>query len=162
MATHSSVLAWRIPGTEEPGGQLSMGSNRVRHDWSDLAGAAAEKAITFRYDCFLYAWIDCVNPGCSIKLDFLIYPIYFPLQIWEFVKKPMQYNLNPLQLEINKAKVKKKKWEGKVIILVYIGWRKLVSLHMWQYFSRHTSKIVVLALMGLKFWWKEADHKLNK
>ena len=37
MATHSSVLAWRIPGTGEPGGLLSMGSHRVRHDWSDLA-----------------------------------------------------------------------------------------------------------------------------
>ena len=32
MATHSSVLAWRIPGTEEPGGLLSMGSRRVGHD----------------------------------------------------------------------------------------------------------------------------------
>ena len=41
MATHSSVLAWRIPGTAEPGGLLSMGSHRVRHDWSDLAAAAA-------------------------------------------------------------------------------------------------------------------------
>ena len=36
MATHSSVLAWRIPGTGEPGGLLSMGSHRVGHDWSDL------------------------------------------------------------------------------------------------------------------------------
>ena len=33
MATHSSVLAWRIPWTEEPGGLQSMGSQRVRHDW---------------------------------------------------------------------------------------------------------------------------------
>ena len=32
MATHSSVLAWRIPGTEEPGGLPSMGSHRVGHD----------------------------------------------------------------------------------------------------------------------------------
>ena len=32
MATHSSVLAWRIPGTAEPGGLQSMGSHRVRHD----------------------------------------------------------------------------------------------------------------------------------
>ena len=40
-ATHSSVLAWRIPGTEEPGGLPSMGSHRVGHDWSKLAGAAA-------------------------------------------------------------------------------------------------------------------------
>ena len=40
MATHSSVLAWRIPGTEEPGGLPSMGSHSVGHDWSDLAAAA--------------------------------------------------------------------------------------------------------------------------
>ena len=41
MATHSSVLAWRIPGTVEPGGLLSMGSHRVGRDWGDLAVAAA-------------------------------------------------------------------------------------------------------------------------
>ena len=41
MATHSSVLAWRIPGTREPGGLPSVGSHRVGHDWSDLAVAAA-------------------------------------------------------------------------------------------------------------------------
>ena len=41
MATHSSVLAWRIPGTGEPGGLPSMGSHRVRHNRSDLAAAAA-------------------------------------------------------------------------------------------------------------------------
>ena len=40
MATHSSVLARRIPGTGEPGGLPSMGSHRVGHDWSDLAAAA--------------------------------------------------------------------------------------------------------------------------
>ena len=40
MATHSSVLAWRIPGTGEPGGLPSMGSHRVGHDLSDLAAAA--------------------------------------------------------------------------------------------------------------------------
>ena len=41
IATHFSVLAWRIPGTGEPGGLLSMGSHRVGHNWSDLAAAAA-------------------------------------------------------------------------------------------------------------------------
>ena len=44
MAMHSSVLAWRIPGMAEPGGLPSMGSHRVRHDWSDLAAAAAAAA----------------------------------------------------------------------------------------------------------------------
>ena len=42
MATHSSVLAWRIPGMEEPGGLPSMGLHRVGHDRSDLAAAAAK------------------------------------------------------------------------------------------------------------------------
>ena len=45
MATHSSVLAWRIPGTAEPGGLPSMGSHGVGHDWSDLAAAAASRRI---------------------------------------------------------------------------------------------------------------------
>ena len=40
MATHSHVLAWRIPGTGEPGGPLFMGLHRVGHKWSDLAAAA--------------------------------------------------------------------------------------------------------------------------
>ena len=44
MATHSSVLAWRIPGTVEPGGLPSVGSHRVGHDRSDLAAAAAAAA----------------------------------------------------------------------------------------------------------------------
>ena len=47
MATHSSVLAWRIPGMGEPGGQPSMGSHRVGHDWSDLAAAAAAAVTDF-------------------------------------------------------------------------------------------------------------------
>ena len=43
LATHSGVLAWRIPGTGEPGGLPSMGLYRVRHDWSDLAAAAGSR-----------------------------------------------------------------------------------------------------------------------
>ena len=45
MATHSSVLAWRIPGSGESGRLPSLGSHRVRHDWSDLAAPAASQAI---------------------------------------------------------------------------------------------------------------------
>ena len=48
MATHSSVLAWRVPGTGEPGGLPSMGSHRVEHDWSDLAAAAASVVLARR------------------------------------------------------------------------------------------------------------------
>ena len=50
MATHSSVLAWRIPGTGEPGGLPSMGSHRVGHNWSNLAAAAASVTKDYTLD----------------------------------------------------------------------------------------------------------------
>ena len=55
MAAHSSVLAWRIPGTGEPGGLPSMGSHRVGHDWSDLAAAA----VTSKSDLLPFYLIKC-------------------------------------------------------------------------------------------------------
>ena len=60
MATHSSVLAWRIPGTEEPNGLLSMGSHRVGHNWSDLAAAAATRRSN-------QAILREIGPGCSLE-----------------------------------------------------------------------------------------------
>ena len=48
MATHSSVLAWRIPEMGEPGGLPSMGSPRVGHDWSDLAAAAHASKVMLK------------------------------------------------------------------------------------------------------------------
>ena len=50
IITHSSVLAWRIPGTGEPGGLLFMELHRVGHDWSDLAAAAAAEVIITKCD----------------------------------------------------------------------------------------------------------------
>ena len=68
MATHSSILTWRIPWTEEPGGLQSIESHRVRHDWSDLACMHAR------------LWESCISqwglllciPSCSTV----------PLTIW--------------------------------------------------------------------------------
>ena len=55
MATHSSVLAWRIPGTGQPGGLPSVGSHRVGHNWSDLAAAADyASARTWLHDAVVY------------------------------------------------------------------------------------------------------------
>ena len=56
MATHSSVLAWRIPGTGEPGGLPSMRSHRVGHDWSDLA-AAREGHLAENGCMYMYGWV---------------------------------------------------------------------------------------------------------
>ena len=53
MATHSSVLAWRIPGTGEPGGLPSMGSHRVGHNLSDLAAALLVRKVVINLDSIL-------------------------------------------------------------------------------------------------------------
>ena len=75
MATHSSVLAWRIPGMGEPGGLPSVGLHRVRHDWSDLAAAAYSvhntsvmppllKHCSVTKSCLTLCYpIDCSTPG---------------------------------------------------------------------------------------------------
>ena len=64
MATHSSVLAWRIPGTGEPAGLPSMGSHRVGHDWSDLAAAAAAAAAAL---CMRCPWTKEENEGIQMQ-----------------------------------------------------------------------------------------------
>ena len=63
MATHSSILAWRIPRTAEPGGLPSMGSHRVGHDWSDLAAAAGSVSKSCPALCNPMA---CNTSGSSI------------------------------------------------------------------------------------------------
>ena len=69
MATHSSVLAWRIPGTAEPGGLLSMGWHRVGHDWSDLAAAAA--VLSFGLLCD--TWVEIVS-SIGMHVDICSFP----------------------------------------------------------------------------------------
>ena len=61
MATHFTVLAWRIPGTGEPGGLPSVGSHRVGRDCSDVAAAAQESQHSARLPVCLFRW----NPGSS-------------------------------------------------------------------------------------------------
>ena len=67
MATHSSVLVWRIPGTGEPVGLLSLGSHRVRHNWSDLAAAAAVIKCFYHNSSFLNFYLILLFcPFCFI------------------------------------------------------------------------------------------------
>ena len=71
MATHSSVLAWRIPKTGEPGGLPSLGSHRVGHDWSDLAAVAA----------VLREWI-ILGDGSVVSCGFPELPDPYYIQAW--------------------------------------------------------------------------------
>ena len=67
MATHSSVLAWRIPETAEPGGLLSLGSRRVGHDWSNLATAAAAAARGMLWNTLLLRILRRVKAQGGVK-----------------------------------------------------------------------------------------------
>ena len=108
MATHSSVLAWRIPGTAEPGGLLSMGTHRVRHDWSDLAAAAAGTLLNLV--CVIYmAWL------CSVLIDIMgscnfLFPSHaltpeFFMTPFFFADLPCQALCSPLT-----GKLRRKEW----------------------------------------------------
>ena len=61
MATHSSVLAWRIPGTGEPGGLPSMGLHRVGHDSSDLAAAAVINHLLLVNSSLCYIFLVSIS-----------------------------------------------------------------------------------------------------
>ena len=76
MATHPSVLAWRIPGTGEPVGLPSMGSHRVGHDCRDLAAAAAAAGFElwsllspkplFHSEWLRIEFQNCLSPHLSV------------------------------------------------------------------------------------------------
>ena len=114
MATHSSVLTWRIPGTGEPDGLPSMGSHRVGHDWSDLAAASIQfngiKHIhivvkpllspphnpTPETTILLSVSVDLTIPGPSSKWNHTVFAL-FPLGIIH--PSHMCQNLLPLKAE---------------------------------------------------------------
>ena len=73
-ATHSSILAWRIPGTEEPGGLPCMGSHWVGYDWSDLAAAArwlycSSSCPLYQLYCWSRLWLQslAVHSVCTVR-----------------------------------------------------------------------------------------------
>ena len=75
VTTHSSILAWRIPWTEEPGRLQSMGSQRVRHDWSDLAHiqlipACFIKILGFFSGDLKKCWLFILHSSVSHSVQF--------------------------------------------------------------------------------------------
>ena len=70
----SLCLTWRIPGTAEPGGLPSTGSQRVGHDWSDLAGVAVAA---------------CLTRTCALQIPIFVSDIY-PLSTWPWMTKSLQ------------------------------------------------------------------------
>ena len=119
MATHSSVLAWRIPGTGEPGGLPSMRSHRVGHNWSDLAAAAAENDMawfllsgvvsfpgkTVLHPSSLSSYVLGLSPFPSLLNPCWMHStISGPLQVWVSEQDSRQIHLGPFLLLLNTCK----------------------------------------------------------
>ena len=139
MATHSSVLAWRIPGMTEPGGLPSLGSHRVGHDWSDLA-AAARLVLCCLIDDFLNYIVFFENSKtCSknservkqivvLKCCLLLFyatTSHFSIRLWpatkvDFVQQPVQWHD---QEEAPKPSLHEKK------IMVTVWWSAAHLIH---------------------------------
>ena len=84
-ATHSSALAWRIPGTGEPCGRPSVGSHRVGHDWSNLAAAAACSSLSILWHC--------------LSLGLGSFPVLWPLLSFpDFKVSPIKCQLKALRV----------------------------------------------------------------
>ena len=130
MATHSSVLGWRIPGTGEPGGLPSMGSHRVKHDWRDLAAA-----VPLLY-CFLYKQ-ECHSICCGrvfLSRDLNVYVFY----LWHLIpyirifEKLAKKHLSELGI---RAKVLG--WPRWIFHSIRIKPCQLSSPHTWYFPGRY-------------------------
>ena len=121
MATHSSVLAWRIPGTVEPGGLLSMGSHRVGHNWSDLAAAMAPHSSILAWKT---PWME--EPGRlqsmgsqKVRHDWATSLSLFSFMHW------------------------RRKWQPTLVFLPAKsqGWRSLVGCCLWGLTESDTTEV---------------------
>ena len=112
MATHSSVLAWRIPGTGEPGGLPSMGSLRVGHDWSDVAAAEESKGgVNLEEASFMF---EDLSVNLCILFCIIVTPLWFKtlpqcnfiFQLNEQINR-MQYLLKTVNLSLNRSDIRR-------------------------------------------------------
>ena len=163
MATHSSILAWRIPWTEEPGGLSSMGSQRVKHDWAcshapchrDDGKSSEEFYLQKNLRQVATLWGASKEPQCGYSEKgnkFWKLKIIVPTQaLW----------LSQLQLYLSKCpfhpcKMRKKKIH--IYIYIYISpsymvcvqwkpaWLLLLSLSIYQLNKIHITIICLLQL----------------
>ena len=104
MASHSSVLAWRIPGMGEPGGLPSMGSHRVGHDWRNLAVAAAAAWVEPRNRHFWKTLqVILMQPVCKTILKSLLWRIWEDRFLAQSLHFTESYGLPRMHYQIIKA-----------------------------------------------------------
>ena len=150
MATHSSVLAWRIPGMEEPGGLPSVGSHRVRHKCSDLAAAAVAA-------CPLSQWCHPTISSSVIPFSFCLqsFPASQSFQMSQFFV-PGEQNIG-VSASASVLPVNIQDW----FPLGWTGWISLQSKGLSRVFSNTTiqkhqffSAQLYLSLTSIHDHWK--------
>ena len=126
MATHSSILAWRIPGMGEPGGLPSMGLHRVGHDWNDLAAAAAAAAyiLKFSYSFWMLYSIFFFHP---------VFSLYFSLGVisWPTFKLTDSSAVSSLLVSPSKACF--------ISVTVFV----ISNNSLWFFLSFHLSTYII-------------------
>ena len=139
MATHFSVLAWRIPRTGEPGGLPSMGSHRVEHDWSDLAAKwrilSLSHKRTLAMNSLRSAWIN----GQRIRLGTMVISFY---RQWQTM--PLEAENFEKILSLFKAVIKpiSPTWHS-LVIFYRIFVCRFFALSFWLYFEDYLLKKMI-------------------
>ena len=105
MATHSSVLAWRIPGTGEPGGLPSVGLHRVRHDWSDLAAVAAAAPTQYNPRRVYHHLCDNVSTELAYQIHLMCL-----ISLFGIFLGPLEAAQSYLEVKRNLFRI----WHGKI------------------------------------------------
>ena len=153
VATHSSVLAWRVPGTGEPGGLPSVGSHGVGHDWSDLAAVVAAMSFSHGYIfpfllCFslpFFSQLFIRPPQTAILLFCKMYIhtkscTWISIALFIIAPKYKQPNCPPVDKRIN----------------------KMCYLYTMEFYSvRERSEVLIPATTGMNLenFLKEARHR---
>ena len=120
-APHSSILAWRILWTEKPGGLQSMGSQRVGHDWCDLALGAAATMLPWSPASAL-----CLAPGCrGLGPWILTWPSTLPLLGSPSPRRPLAGGAPHWARAVSGTELQERWWPG-------LGQWQSLLLHGWQ------------------------------
>ena len=95
MPTHSSIFAWRTPWTEEPGGLQSIGSQKVGHDWSDLAHVHMQLQFYKHYSSLSYLlFLLLFTPALFTSLIFvsLVFLLFLLIIMWFYLLFSPEYH----------------------------------------------------------------------
>ena len=135
MATHSSVLAWRIPGTGEPGGLPSLGSHRVRHDWSDLA-------VAVNIHIQVFVWTYVFNSLGYIPRSRIAESYGNCLTLFQSLQHspfpPVVYEASSVSISCLFGYSYPSGWGSKAIVfLTWFPWWMMLSIFSYTYFHVH-------------------------